>query len=141
MKYLLAAILALFTITASADEILVHGLSYHGKRTYTDRECNCQVPYNERNLGVTYFRDDGWGVGVYKNSYGKTAVHASYRHMWTDNFGAFIGLASGYKDHGSGLIGGLIARTPAYHGWRLVAMGQPFTEKYRIVTLSVSKEF
>jgi hypothetical protein len=139
MKKIIAALSIVISTTAFADEILIHGVSYHGKRTYTEQ--SRELPYNERNLGITYFSDSGWGAGIYKNSYAKTAVHVSYRHLFNDNFGVFVGAATGYSNHGSGVIGGLIARTPSYYGWRIVGMGQPFTHKRRILTLSLSKEF
>lgn len=137
MKFLIAAALALCSLTASADEIMLHGISYHGERVY--EEDGVTHKYNEVNPGVSYLFDSGLSLGVYKNSYARTSVMVGYRHMFTEHFGLFAGYATGYQGHTQGLLGSLAARTPAYDGWRLVFVGQPIGKK-RLLTFSVTKE-
>ncbi len=137
-NFLIGAVLALSAAFAHADEIMIHGISYHGKRTY--EENGQEYKYNERNPGISYILDNGVGFGVYKNSYARTTFHVTYRHMFNEYTGVTVGAATGYQNHGSGVIGGLVLRTPSYSGWRVVFLGQPFTTKYRILTLNLSKE-
>lgn len=144
MKQFLFFLLSSFLLfgTAHSDELMIHGLSWHKDATYEDKATGEIKKHNNVNPGVTYLFDNGFGIGVYKNSYYKTTVHVDYRYMLTDNFGAFIGIGTGYSEQKTkGLIGGFVLRTNKIgDGYRINLMGSPFGNQ-AILTLAVSKEF
>jgi len=85
-------IVAFFMESAQAEETdLRIGLlccSYH----YDDDE-----DYNEENPGA-FIAVDGWTLAAFENSYEETSVMFGYEEYVTDNFGLFVGVASGYGD-------------------------------------------
>lgn len=137
MKKLLIMCFLALSFPVMADEIMLHGLTWHKYQQFTDTNGSL-TDYNVTTYGVTYIRKDGFAAGVYQNSYYKFSFHIDYRYMFNDYIGAFIGYATGYENYRSnGVIGGIVLRTPAYEGWRINLMGIP-TE---VMTLAVSKEF
>lgn len=109
MKRLLAALLAIVSLSASAevpkvdheDYWIFSGFSYHmDKRHYWE---NTPTPkhYNERNYGIGFQRDDVRLV-IFENSYYEPSVAAMWVPMWdlTDTLkaGMRIGGAIGYDN-------------------------------------------
>ena len=87
MRYFLLTIILLFTTTTNAGELGISLRSHHVENETA----------NENNFGVHY-RDNGYAVGIYKNSHNRTSVYA--QKMWETpiprtTFGA--GLVSGYE--------------------------------------------
>jgi hypothetical protein len=127
MKHILAIAFLFLVGAANADEIIVHVGSYHTSRTheeYTDyvnirgdvlyRE-TVNVPYNNTNPGIGYKTDEGWMVGYYDNSYNKPTFYAGKEWMFTDHFGAMLGLGTGYKQaigYEISPLGGLVYKIP-----------------------------
>lgn len=88
--------------TAKADEIVLHLGSQHTKSGF-----------NNVNPGIGYKFDSGFGLGVYRNSYHRTTAYISKELMYTKNFGAVLGLGTGYKlesEYSITLIGGAILK-------------------------------
>lgn len=145
-KQLIAAIAFVIPTTVLADEIVIHGVTWHGAQKY-DAVCSsgpCDRSYNAINPGITYVYSSGLMIGAYYNSYFRTSVYVAYRHMFNDNVGVFGGWASGYSARGSGgFVGGLVARTNDLGGgWRVGVAGQPIQSDQldAVVSVFISKD-
>lgn len=108
-----AAIAALSTATtsATADELIIHTVSYHSaynKPTTTTElvTINDQLytqtytysAYNNQNWGIGYRTDSGYEVGAYYNSYRKLSLYIATSWMYNEFIGVYAGLATGYRD-------------------------------------------
>ena len=99
MRLILLA-LALVIWPAQADEIVIHLGSYHSK-----------PGFNNTNPGLGYRTEDGWGAGLYQNSYNKSTAYISKELMYNKNLGLVLGLGTGYKiqfGHSISPIGGVM---------------------------------
>ena len=70
---------------ARADEILIHGPSYH----FTSG-------HNNQNWGLGY-RSGNWIAGGYYNSEYEPSVYGGRRLPITQDFGVILGLVAGYQ--------------------------------------------
>ncbi|HEY9101970.1 hypothetical protein [Chitinimonas sp.] len=145
-RWLASALAVLIAPLTFADELFLHGLTYHGRRHYEEFRDNQWTTrhYNEVNPGVGYAFDNGLILGTYRNSYYKQSVYGVYRYMFNDNFGVFAGYASNYQNHGgNALRGGLLVRSNDLgNGWRVGLLGQPIQTSNieAIVSAYVSKD-
>lgn len=129
MKSILSLALLMFAMNASAGEVVFHGLTVHGNSSWfkTNRidyvneknevvrseKIRVYTKYNNVNLGVGYRFDNGISTGVFYNSFEKASLYVSKDFMYNDNFGVFIGGATGYKSFKNKdivAIGGLLFR-------------------------------
>jgi hypothetical protein len=79
---------ALIGLSAQAQSaVIVHGVSYHSVGEH-----------NNANYGVGYRTDDGFVLGVYRNSEWSTSVYAGYDWRIRDWFGVTFAAAVGYKE-------------------------------------------
>ena len=85
IAFLLGAFLASCFTQSEADELLVHGPSYH-----------FQGGHNNQNYGLGY-RSGNWIGGGYYNSEYKASVYGGYRVPLTERFGVILGLVTGYE--------------------------------------------
>ena len=79
-----ALIYSLFFGKAEAQEVLIHGPSYHFNEGHNN---------NTYGLGYQYKNFLG---GVYYNSERETSIYAGYRIGLTDNLGVVLGAVTGY---------------------------------------------
>ncbi len=131
-KALLALLaLLLVPLAASADDIIVHVGSYHQDDTYYyDGSIE---KYNNFNPGIGYLTDNGWTVGMYKNSYKDLSVYAGKSWLWNCGVaglkcGGMIGVASGYRKYlGNPVqpIGGLVLKYDIDERYGVMLLGYP----------------
>lgn len=100
-KAITALALAMASTAAPAADLLLYGLSHHfGGHVVTSAPSR---EYNERNYGIGV-EVDGWGAGVYRDSYGEKAKMAYYAAYTGDKEGLQLGVRAGWLD-GSGYRG------------------------------------
>ena len=85
IAFLLGALLGTLVTKARADEVLIHGPSYH-----------FQGGHNNQNYGLGY-RSGNWLAGGYYNSEYEPSVYGGYRLPLTESFGVIVGLVTGYQ--------------------------------------------
>lgn len=111
---LAAAVLIFAAPNAEATEIVLHGLSYHAPRYWMDRS-GTRRQYDEQHFGIGFAVARPAGlvqVGfVDRNSFGVPMVYAIRQatpwHAFGARFGAFAGVATGYRRP---LVGGAAVR-------------------------------
>lgn len=134
-KLITAALISLSAFSASADELLVHGLSWHVRSGWTEN--GVYNEYNNYNVGLGYATSSGWLVGAYYNSYRKMSVYFGKTWLWEvgpELFGrrpelgfSIIG-ATGYG-HRSGSpitpLAGFSGKLPAGDKWSVILTVAP----------------
>lgn len=149
MKTALASLLLSVCVAAQADEVLLHGASWHGERAYPTGEWRVGEtpsswepvlrPYNNANLGVGYLSDAGWAVGVYRNSYYKLSAYISYTRTWP----IWADFAAG-RPLEAGLSGILVTGYSSQTGNRIqpavaLTMVLPLTERISVKALGAPR--
>ena len=88
---LLLAVIA-FTVSyctpTPADELILHGPSYHFDRS---------SDFNNDNYGMGYAFDNGFVAGAYHNSIDRTTIYAGYVVRLHARVGIILGVATGYE--------------------------------------------
>ena len=88
---LLLAVIA-FTVSyctpTPADELILHGPSYH-----FDRSSN----FNNDNYGIGYVLDNGVVAGTFRNSLDNQTLYAGYLWRFHPRVGLIVGAATGYE--------------------------------------------
>ena len=121
---LTSLVLGALSLTCDAGELVLHSFSWHSKYNkdvtttrmvwedymWVERS-STTLAYNNRNFGLGWRTDSGVIFGAYHNSYYRPTVYLGREFMVNRHFGAFVGLATGYR-HPITPIGGLIAEVP-----------------------------
>lgn len=161
MKYHILAVAIALSVAgvAKADELIIHTVSWHSDdnkdstKQWTTVDQNGQTwlhttrteAYNNANFGVGYRWDNGWQVGAYYNSYRKPAVYVAKNWMFTENFGAFLGAATGYDQvagHPVAPIGGLVYKIKLTDRYGLDILGTPpIGEMDGVLHLAITRKF
>jgi len=161
MKNLILALSLLLPVASFAGEFLIHTVSLHTKRSWTDTHTTNyidttgaivktevterEVPYNNVNPGIGYRTDGGYLVGLYYNSYKQPTFYAAKEFMLNDSFGAFVGVGTGYEiptGRPVMLIGGLEYKYRFNEDWALNVLALPPTgNTVGVVHLAVARSF
>lgn len=114
-KLILSSLLIGSFSFAQAGELLFDTFSYHSKGHYETSVpngkqewvnsttlgpimVNKSVAYNNFNPGIGYKFDNGVLFGYYDNSYHKPTFYLGDEYMFSDSWGAIVGLATGYQE-------------------------------------------
>ena len=101
---------AAFTVSTPAfcDGLVFHLQSHHKDgnhdvtETWVDKDntshTKTHYALNNNNYGIGYKTDNGYSIGIYKNSFYKTSAYAGKEFMYNRYLGGFVGIASGYKE-------------------------------------------
>jgi hypothetical protein len=87
MARLVGILLLLFTLSAKAEGLVVHGISYHTTGNN----------FNNINYGIGYTPDDKIYFGVFRNSESSEAAYVSYKFGINNYISVNVGAAYGYK--------------------------------------------
>lgn len=117
MKRLL--ILALLCLPAQADEIIIHGPSYH-----FDRDAG----YNDSNYGLGYAWKNGLVAGTFYNSESHQTVYGAYRFNLYGNLGLWAGAATGYERAAVIPLIAVTYRVPITKDWALHLNFIPYSQ-------------
>lgn len=90
LRLFLIALVATLPISVLADDLVVHGASYH-----FDRDKVARANMNEANYGLGYRRDN-IEIGTYLNSYHKQSAYAMELFPLVKSCGLLVGAATGY---------------------------------------------
>jgi len=108
IKNLLFVAVLTISTPALCDSLVFHLQSHHKDgnhdvtETWTDKDNNSysktHYALNNNNYGIGYKTDNGYSIGIYKNSFYKTSAYAGKEFMYNRYLGGFVGIASGYKE-------------------------------------------
>lgn len=157
----LALGLACVAASASAGELMIHGPSLHTKAKHSHTETTRYVTeggilirtetvtvekrYNNFNPGIAYTFDNGVQLGGYYNSYERATLYVAKEWMFTDRWGALLGVGTGYEvatGHKIAVLGALQYKYPLSDSAKLVTQFVPPSGRTAgLVHLGISRPF
>ena len=87
MVRLVSIFLLLFSLSAKAEGLVVHGVSYHTTGNN----------FNNTNYGIGYTPDDKIYFGIFKNSESNVSAYLTYKFGINEYLSINLGAAYGYK--------------------------------------------
>jgi hypothetical protein len=149
---------AAFTVSTPAfcDGLVFHLQSHHKNgnhdvtETWVDKDnashTGTKRGLNNNNFGIGYKSDDGYSIGVYKNSFFNTSTYAGKEFMYNRYFGGFVGVATGYKEQSGKSLMPFLAGTvkiPIDNTYALVFNVIPTKEfnDYVVINMAIERKF